>query len=367
MSAATMHDAAVLHGAQDLRIELVKTPTLLPHEVAILPCATGLCGTDIHYYENGRNGMFVIDLPLILGHEAAGKILEVGSSVTTFKAGDRVVFEPQRPCGACCECRHGTYNLCPTLKFTGSASAKPPVQGSLQSVYQHPASFVFPIPDSISYREAALIEPLSVSLHAVQRAGLHAGQSVLVLGAGPIGLLCAIIARISGAATIGMVDVQQSRLEFAMRHGYADYIVEVPVSPEEGEKKTDFAARIANETLRLHPSFKPVNVAFECTGVDVCANLSIHSTAPRGKVVIVGMGAVHQALNVGLAAIREVDIISVWRYANTFQTAIDLIASGNVNLAPLISHTFPLKDAKAAFELLRSRPADLVKCIITSD
>ncbi|KAE8143809.1 chaperonin 10-like protein [Aspergillus pseudotamarii] len=366
MSSTTTHTAAVLHGARDLRIEHIRTPTLQPDEVSIAPRATGLCGTDMHYYENGKNGMFVVDQPLVLGHEAAGEILEVGSSVTSFKPGDRVVFEPQRPCGSCQECRHGTYNLCPKLKFTGSASANPPVQGSLQSVYQHPANFVFHLPDSISYQEAALIEPLSVSLHAVRRAGLHAGQSVLVVGAGPIGLLCAIIARISGASTIGMVDVQHSRLEFAIRHGYADYIVDVPTSPKEGETKTDFATRIAKDNLGRHPLFKPANVAFECTGVDVCANLSIHSMAPRGKVVIVGMGAPHQVLNVGLAAVREVDIINVWRYANTFQTAIDLLVSGNLNLGPLISHTFSLAEAKAAFDMLCSRPADLVKCIITS-
>ncbi|CAG7936009.1 unnamed protein product [Penicillium olsonii] len=366
MSTAGTHEAIVLHGAQDLRVEVVKTPALRPNEVSIAPRATGLCGTDLHYYENGRNGMFVIDEPLILGHEAAGEILEIGSSVTAFRVGDRVVFEPQRPCGSCQECRHGTYNLCRKLKFTGSASANPPIQGSLQTVYQHPAEFVFSIPDSISYPEAALIEPLSVALHAVRRAGLQTGQSVLVIGAGPIGLLCGIIARISGASRVGMVDIQRSRLQFATTHGYADYMVEVPTLPDAGESKTEFAARIAKDELGQHPSFKPVDVAFECTGVEVCANLSIHSTAPRGKVVIVGMGSPHQNLNVGVAAIREVDIISVWRYANTFRTAIDLLASGNLDLGPLISHKYPLEEAKAAFELLRSRPADLVKCIVTS-
>lgn len=366
MSTAGTHQAAVLHGAQDLRIESVATPTLGPDEVAIAPRATGLCGTDLHYYENGRNGLFVIEQPLILGHEAAGEVLEVGPSVTSVNVGDRVVFEPQRPCNSCQQCRCGIYNLCPKLKFTGSASAKPPVQGSLQSKYHHPASFVFPIPDSVSYQQAALIEPLSVALHAVRRAGIHTGQSVLVVGAGPIGLLCAIVARVSGASTIGIVDVQQSRLDFAMTHGYADYVAQVPMISHEGENNADFAARVAKDIVSAHPSFTPADVALECTGVEVCANLSIHSTAPRGKVVIVGMGRPYQALNVGAAAVREVDIISVWRYANTFETAIDLLASGKLDLRPLVTHVYPLAEARAAFELLRSRPADLMKCIIVS-
>ncbi|KAL5343029.1 chaperonin 10-like protein [Aspergillus crustosus] len=363
---STTHLAAVLHAAQTLRLEQIKPPPLPANYVRIAPRATGLCGTDLHYYESGRNGIFSLTSPLILGHEAAGEILAVGADVTTLKPGDRVVIEPQRPCGACVRCRGGTYNLCPGMKFTGSASAVPPIQGTLQEVYQHAEGFVFKIPERVPYTEAALIEPLAVAVHAARRAGVQAGQQVLVIGAGAVGLLCAMVARVSGARRVGIVDVQEGRLEFALKQGYADYVVKTPVSGEEGEAKGEFAERAAREIVGGHEMFEPVDVCFECTGVEVCVNVGIYCAAPRGKVVLVGMGAPHQALNVGVTAVREVDLVSIWRYANTFETAIELVASGKLRLGPLVTHTFPLQQAGEALELVRARPKDLIKCVVTA-
>ena len=364
---ATTHLAALLHGAHDIRLTQIPTPAPLPNEVQIRPRATGICGTDMHYYHAGKNGIFVVRTPLVLGHEAAGEVVAVGSAVASSIAqvGDRVAIEPQRACAACKECRVGKYNLCRNLTFNGSASADPPAQGSLQEVFCHPASFIHKLPKNVSWEQGAMVEPLSVAVHAVRRSGLVSGQNVLVLGAGAIGLLCAAVAKVSGATSIGMIDVDQSRLEFAKKHGMADAVFTIPMNGDDGETKADFAARIAKDTL-ARDEFTLADVIFECTGVESCVNIGIHCAARGGKVVLVGMGSPLQTLAVGAAAVKEVDLMGLWRYANTFPTAIGLIASGRLDVQPLITHTFDLSKAKEALEMVISRPADLVKCIITS-
>ncbi|KAK1146046.1 hypothetical protein N8T08_003694 [Aspergillus melleus] len=200
---ANTHIAAVLHGAPDIRIQQRITTHPGPDEVQVRIRATGICGTDMHYYHSGKNGMFVVRQPLILGHEASGEIAAVGSNATQgFQIGNRIVIEPQQPCKSCNFCNSGSYNICPHLKFTGSASVQPPIQGSLQQLYNHPALFVHKIPDAISFENGALLEPLSVAVHAVRRSGLKIGHLVLVLGAGAIGLLCASLARAAGASRV---------------------------------------------------------------------------------------------------------------------------------------------------------------------
>jgi L-iditol 2-dehydrogenase len=368
MGSATIsntHTAALLYGARDLRLSQVPTPTPLPHQVLIRPRATGICGTDMHYYSAGKNGIFVVEEPLVLGHEAAGEVVAVGSDVADVKIGTRVVVEPQRPCSTCKQCRGGKYNLCPNLKFSGSASAKPPVQGSLQELYCHEAAFVHHLPQELSWKEGAMVEPLSVAVHAVRRSTLRAGQSVMILGAGAIGLLCASVAKVSGAKDITMVDIDQARLDFAENQGLAQATFQVPLKGKDGESKADFAKRIAGEMLQKK-GFGLADVVFECTGVEVCVNVGIHCAAPGAKVVLVGMGAPVQAINVGAAAVREVDLVGLWRYANTFATAIDLMASGKLDVKSMVTHTFSLAEAADALELVVAKPPDLIKCVITS-
>lgn len=367
---AAAHTAAVLHGAQDMRIETRTTTPPKPDEVQIRIRATGICGTDMHYYQAGKNGMFLVRQPLVLGHEAAGEIVAVGRNVQHFQVGDRVAIEPQRPCKECEVCKSGRYNVCPRLLFTGSASADPPVQGSLQELYNHPAGFVHRIPDSISFEEGALLEPLSVSLHAVRRSGVSVGQSVLVLGAGAIGLLCASLARSAGASRVVIADIDQARLDFALgRNGVqravatASYLID-PARAK--DLKEDFAKQIARETSQIEGS-GAADIVFECTGVESCCNIAINSAAAGGKVVLVGMGNPMQGLHIGAAAAREIDLLAVWRYANTFPTAIQLVESGQVPLKQLVTHTFDLRDAEKALKTVLSKPADLVKCVITSD
>lgn len=364
MSSST-HLAALLHGAKDIRLAQVPTEAPLPHQVQIRPRATGLCGTDLHYYQAGKNGIFTVTTPLVLGHEFAGEVVNIGADVKSIKIGDRVAVEPQRPCGVCPQCRAGTYNVCPNMKFSGSASASPPIQGSLQELYCHAESFVHKLPDNVSWIEGAMVEPLSVACHAVKRSGLRVGQNVLILGAGAIGLFCAAVAKASGARAIAMIDVDQARLDFAKAQKLANSTHTIPMKGEEGEEKAAFAARMAGLTL-AQEGFELADVVFECTGVESCVNIGIHSAAPCGRVVLVGMGAPVQNIKVGTAAVREVDLVAVWRYANTFATAIALIASGQVKVMPLATHTYPLKDAASALELVVARPPDLIKCVIVS-
>ncbi|OGM41052.1 hypothetical protein ABOM_010237 [Aspergillus bombycis] len=364
------HTAAVLYGAHDMRMETRTTAPPAPDEVQIRIRATGLCGTDMHYYHSGKNGMFVVQEPLILGHEAAGEVVAIGSNVQQLQCGDRVAIEPQQPCKKCSICMAGRYNICPQMKFTGSASANPPIQGSLQEVYNHPALFVHKIPPSISFEEAALLEPLSVALHAVRRSQLQIGQSVLVLGAGAIGLLCASLAKAAGASRIGIVDIERSRLDFAMGKNGTDnavataaYQIVTPTVSAESDPE-QVAHETSTEILRSE-GFGPADVVFECTGVASCVNIGIGCASPGAKVVLVGMGSPTQNIHVGAAAVREVDLLSLWRYTNTFTAAIDLVKSAQVNLKSLVTHTYDLAEAATALDLTLSKPADLIKCVVT--
>ncbi|PLB44824.1 hypothetical protein P170DRAFT_449908 [Aspergillus steynii IBT 23096] len=363
------HLAAVLHGAHDMRIQTRKTTIPGPDEVQVRIRATGICGSDMHYYHSGKNGIFMVRQPLILGHEAAGEITAVGSNVgKEFQIGDRVVVEPQRPCRKCDICSSGSYNLCRQLKFTGSASVEPPIQGTLQELYNHPALFVHKMPDTISFEEGALLEPLSVALHAIRRSGLTVGQSVLILGAGAIGLLCASLAQAAGASRVGIVDIDQSRLDFAMaKSGSRKAIATASYRIDQskmGSMKEGFASHVAKEILESE-GLGAADIVLECTGVESCCNIGINCTAPGGKVVLVGMGSPTQNLQIGRAAVHEVDLLAVWRYANTFQTAINLVQNGQVHLRPLITHIFDLKNAEKALETTLAKPADLIKCVIT--
>ncbi|KAI5196690.1 NAD(P)-binding protein [Aureobasidium subglaciale] len=359
-----MHKAAVLYGAKDIRIEDVETPKLRPHEVRVAPRATGICGTDLHYYQNGKNGIYTVRQPLVLGHEAAGEIVEVGSGVSNLKPGDRVVVEPQLACSACQQCRLGKYNLCRSMRFNGSASASPPAQGSLQKLWTHAAYLCYPLPETITFAEGAMVEPLSVALHSVRKAKLKAGHSVFVTGAGAIGLLCARVARISGAATITMVDVDEARLEFAKKHGIADRTYTIPMDKEKGETGTEFSMRMSTEIQELL-KIPQANVAFDCTGIESCLNICIGMAGPGSRVVVVGMGRPVQEVNVGLALIREIEIVGVWRYANTFQPAIQLIEAVMVDVKSLVTHRFEMEDVASALEFALQRPADLVNTGVT--
>ena len=207
--------AAVLHQARDLRLEDVPTPDYGPDDVLVKIGSVGICGSDVHYWRTGAIGDFVVEEPMILGHEVAGVVAEVGENVHTLKVGDRVALEPGVPCRHCEMCKTGRYNLCPDVQFF----ATPPVNGALSDYAVSPADFAYKLPDSLSLDEAALIEPLSVGIHACRRGNLTAGQSVFIAGAGPIGLTSLAAAKAFGATEVFISDVRPHRLEVAKQMG----------------------------------------------------------------------------------------------------------------------------------------------------
>jgi len=207
--------AFVLHNANDLRMDRVEMPTLKPDQALVKVKAVGICGSDIHFYRDGRLGPFILRKPLILGHECAGEVVQVGSEVTSVKAGDRVAIEPGVPCRKCWYCRNGRYNKCAQEKFM----ATPPDDGSLVEYIAHPSDYLFKMPDSMSFQEGSLAEPLSVGIHAVRRSGLYPAASVAILGAGPIGLVTLEMVKAVGAGPVIMVDVVPSRLSLAKKMG----------------------------------------------------------------------------------------------------------------------------------------------------
>jgi L-iditol 2-dehydrogenase len=327
--------AAVLHGIGDLRIQDHPMPVPGPHEVVVQIASVGICGSDVHYYEHGRIGDFVVDAPMVLGHESSGVIVERGSQARALEVGRRVAIEPGVPCGHCEQCRRGTYNLCPDVVFF----ATPPVDGSLARYVAVHEAFAHPVPDSMSDDAAALIEPLSVGLWANRKAGTGIGSRVLVTGAGPIGVLCALTARAAGAAWVGIADVHPARLAAAASFGLDDVI--------EGGTGVDYAG------------FDP-DVLLECTGVPPVVSAGIKALRPLGRAVLVGMGpSAEQSLPVSAIQNRELTVTGTFRYAHTYPDAIALVSSGRVDLDALVGARLPLAEAERGLTMGHTDPSVL--------
>ncbi|KAI5120056.1 hypothetical protein M0805_007807 [Coniferiporia weirii] len=349
--------AIVCYGPKDLRVDdrVLWPPAHNQAQVSIV--ATGLCGSDLHYYAQGRNGDFAIQEPLVLGHEAAGVITSLGSQVSGLRVGQRVAIECGLMCNNCDYCKRGRYNLCKGMRFCSSAKTFPHLDGTLQERMNHPAHLLHPIPDNVSFEQAALAEPLSVLLHASRRAGLAKGQTVCVFGVGSIGLLACSLARARGATKIVALDINAQRLEFARSHGLADVVHCLPMGDRTKAKTTDDALRSARENIMaaLQEFDEPdgFDVVFECTGAEPCIQMSIHACIAGGKVMLVGMGARNVMVPLSAAATREVDVLGCFRYANTYPQALSLLSSRSLPaIDSLVTHRFALEDAAAAFELL---------------
>ncbi|KAJ3491321.1 hypothetical protein NLI96_g789 [Meripilus lineatus] len=352
----TQH-AAVLHGPKDLRFE----PRTLwpPHQgqVQVAVTATGLCGSDLHYYMHGRNGDFALQAPLVLGHESAGVVTAVGPGVKNFVVGQRVAIEAGIMCNDCNYCSKGRYNLCKNMRFCSSAKTFPHLDGTLQDRMNHPAHVLHPLPDNCTFDQAALAEPLSVLLHASRRADLSPStpSTVLVFGVGAIGLLACALAKSYGATKVVAIDINQARLNFAREQGFAEQVFCLPIADR--AKTTEEQLRRAKENISAALSAFNMpdgfDVIFECTGAEPCIQMSIHAAVTGGKVMLVGMGTRNITLPLSAAALREVDIHGSFRYAHTYPTALALLASGKLpNIEKIITHRFPLEHAARAFELL---------------
>jgi L-iditol 2-dehydrogenase len=329
--------AAVLHAAGDVRMEERDRPQPGPREVLVQITAVGVCGSDVHYYEHGRIGPFVVEAPLVLGHESAGRVAELGEGASKHAVGDRVTLEPGVPCGRCRECRAGRYNLCADVVFF----ATPPIDGAFAEFVAIHEDFAFALPDSLSDEEGALMEPLSVGVWACQKAGVSAGDRVLVTGAGPIGQLAMQCALAFGATEVIVSDVNERRLALAERTGATRVV-------RPGEPLDDLDA----------------DALIECSGHPDALTAGIKALRPAGVAVLVGMGPGEEGtLPLSVIQTREIWLTGTFRYANTYPTAIALAASGRVDLKAIISGHFGLEDAEAALRAGREDP-DSVKPMV---
>lgn len=316
-------------------------------EVVVKIEAVGICGSDLHYYSHGKIGDFVVQFPFILGHECAGIVTEVGPGVQTLHVGDRVALEPGIPCGHCEFCLSGKYNLCPDVRFF----ATPPYDGCLMEYVAHPAQFAFPLPDSVSLEEGALVEPLAVGFNAVQTARVALGDTVVVFGAGCIGLTALLCAKACGATKILVVDMVEKRLELAREMG-AETIC---------AKEKDVISAVAEYT-----GGKGAEVVLDCAGANVTLRQSIEVAKAGGRVVWVGMASdTVDGLRIGPINTKELEIRSIFRYRNLYPSIISALATGKIDVGRLVTNRYSFDETPKAFAETYQNPQDIVKSVIT--
>jgi L-iditol 2-dehydrogenase len=318
------------------RIELQERPRPEPGpgEVLVQVTAVGICGSDVHYWERGAIGPFVVRAPLVLGHEAAGTVVAAGPGAAGGpRPGDRVALEPGIPCGRCPACRSGRYNLCPDVAFL----ATPPQDGALAEFVAHRADFCHVLPPGVDDEAGALLEPLSVGVHAARRGGVGLGSRVLVTGLGPIGLMAVLAARAAGAAAVWGSDPVEFRRAAAGSLGAAAW---------------DPAAAGA------------VDVAVECSGAQAALDLCCRAVGPGGRVVVVGMGEPRASLPIVELQTREVDVVPVFRYCHTYPAALALVAAGTAPVGKLITDRLPMSEVGRAFERARSAAPGTIKVMV---
>lgn len=315
-----------------------------PRDVRIKLHTVGICGSDVHYYTHGRIGPFVVREPMILGHEASGTVIEVGAEVTTLKPGDRVCMEPGIPDPNSKATRLGLYNIDPAVRFW----ATPPVHGILRPTCVHPEAFTFKLPDNVSFAEAAMVEPLAVGVHAATKARIKPGDIGIVLGAGPIGLVTALSALAGGCARVYVADLADKKLEIAASLSPA--IVPVNVSRE------NLVERVKADTEGWG-----ADIVFEATGSPRAAAGVFEPLAPGGCVVMIGGQPDPISYDAGAAMVREARVENIFRYAHVFPRCVAMLASGAIDLKPLITRSFDFKDSVQAFEIAASAPPADVK------
>lgn len=316
--------AYVLYGKEDVRLEDRDVPQVKEGEVLVRVARVGICGSDVHYYREGKIGEFIPTAPFVLGHEFSGIVEAVGRGVTTPARGDRVSVDPSMNCGACYFCRSGRYNLCENMRYYGSASTKPPTDGAFSEFVTAPARNAYKLPDEVDEVEAALLEPLSVAMHGVMRAGSLAGKAVLVTGGGPIGQLVLLVARALGAETAVLSDLIAFPRDFALAAG-ADFTID-PANEES----------VARALERVRRGF---DVIYEASG-------SMHALAQALKLVkrggtVVQIGTLPNPVQIpaNLVMSKEVALLGSFRFAHVFDHAIRLAAGKRVNLHPIVTHT----------------------------
>jgi len=310
----------------------IRLPKPKDNQVLVKIKSVGICGSDVHYWEHGRIGKFVVNKPLILGHEAAGEITGMGKKVKGFEIGDKVVIEPGTPCWQCNYCKTGRYNMCPDIVFF----ATPPDDGALCEYVAHDSNMVYKIPDGLSTEAATLVEPLSVGVFAVRRVNVGLGDKVVIYGSGVIGLCCMIAAKEAGAGEVTVVDIRDDRLSLAKGMG-ADSVINIS---KDGTAKSYY------------------DVAFECSGVPASLTDASKSVKPGGRIGLIGLGSNStQEAPIVDFIINEQNLISIFRYANSYPTALGIIAKNKELFDKLITHRYSPDEIEKAFKTARYEPS----------
>jgi len=338
--------AAFLYKPGEIRIEEMDIPSPKDDEALIRIKAVGVCGSDVHFYEVGRIGDFVVTEPLILGHECAGEVVEVGKDVKTLKVGDRVAVEAGVPCRKCDFCRLGRYNLCADVTFL----ATPPFHGAYREYIAHPEDFLFKLPDNMSFEEGAMIEPLAVGVYAAERGDVNIRNTVAIIGAGPIGLMTLQAARARGATDVVITDLEPFRLDFAKKLGASLAI---------NAKEEDPVQRI------LEYTDGGADVVMEAVGFPETIGQTIKIARPGAVIVWIGMPTVDEIpIRVVEAICKDADIRGIFRYANAYPPAIKLVSSGKVDVKSMITTTFILDQVQEALEYPGKHPGTCIKVMV---
>jgi D-xylulose reductase len=335
--------ALVLERKNEIRLrEFDIKEELGPRDVRVALRTVGVCGSDVHYYTHGAIGAFVVREPMVLGHEAAGEVIEVGSAVKELQPGDRVCMEPGIPDPMSRATRLGKYNLDPAVRFW----ATPPVHGVLRPSVVHPADFTFELPDHVSYAEGAMVEPLAVGVHAATKMQVQPGDLAVVIGAGPIGMVTVLAALAAGCSRVIVSDIHEPKLELARKLG--------PVVPINVRSET-----LADVVKRESDGWG-ADLVFECSGYAPAMVEMFDLVCPGGKVALVGIPLEPFAFDVSKAQVKEVRIETVFRYAHVYQRAVAMLASGKIDVKPLITDRFAFEDSVEAFNFATAmRPASV--------
>jgi D-xylulose reductase len=339
--------ALVLERARELTLRDIDIrETLGPHDVRIAIRNVGICGSDVHYYQHGRIGPFVVKEPMVLGHEASGTVVEVGGEVTSLKVGDRVCMEPGIPDPNSRAARLGMYNLDPAVRFW----ATPPIHGVLRPTVIHPASFTFKLPDNVSYAEGAMVEPLAIGMHAANKAQIKPGDLAVVIGAGTIGVVTALAALAGGCSQIVISDVVQPKLDLVATLG--------PITP------VNVTEQSLTEVVSDLTDGWGADIVFEASGSSQVFENIFELLCPAGRVVLIGMPGAPVPYDVVAAQVKEARVEHIFRYAHVYPRALALMGSGKIDLKPLITDKFEFTDGIRALEYATKLPPTSVKAQI---
>lgn len=338
---------AVMEGIGKMGFIERDIPQAADNEVLVKLEYIGICGSDLHYYETGRIGDYIVNPPFVLGHEPGGTVVEVGKNVKHLKVGDRVALEPGKTCGQCEFCKTGRYNLCPDVIFF----ATPPVDGVFQEYVTHEAALCFKLPDNVSTLEGALIEPLAVGFHAGIQGGAHAGQTAVVTGAGCIGLVTMMALKAMGVPKIYVVDVMQKRLNKAMELGATGII---------NAREQDTVKAVLELT-----GGTGCDLAVETAGTEVTTQQTVHMVKKGATIVLVGYGKTGMMnMPMSLALDKELTFKTVFRYRHIYPMAIEAVEAGKVNLKGIVTNIFEFEDLQNAMDSSVRDKANIVKAVV---